>query len=342
MLMSTGIWSFEAALISFVVSSLIGSKLIPFLVKVKCGQTIKEIGPTWHESKKNTPTMGGIMFVAGTFVATLITCFCYMMATEDFMINRLKIAQVFGGFIMAFLYGVIGFTDDYVAIKKKKNEGLTPKQKLVLQFVVAILYLIVMRIFGDDTKVLIPFVSSSVDLGIFYYILSAVFIVGVTNAVNITDGIDGLNGSVTMFVAAFFMVMAGVAGFVGENIFCAAVAGGCLGFLVWNFHPAKVFMGDTGSLFLGGAVCAMAFALDVPILLVLVGIIYFIEIGSVILQVSYFKITHGKRIFKMAPIHHHFEMCKWNEVKIVIVFSAITFVAGIGTLLLFLFGIVNI
>ena len=203
-----------------------------------------------------------------------------------------------------------------------------------------ILYLVVLGFFGDDTSTIIPFYGK-INLGILYYILSAVVIVGIVNAVNLTDGIDGLCGSVTMFAASFFMVMAGVAGMQGMNIFCAAVAGGCLGFLIWNFNPAKVFMGDTGSLFLGGAVCAMAFALDLPILLLPVGIIYLIEMLSVIIQVTYFKATGGKRFFKMTPIHHHFEMCHWSEVKIVLVFSTVTFVMGIVSLLLFLFGVVR-
>lgn len=338
--MTTGIWSFEAALISFIVSSLIGSKLIPFLVKVKCGQTIKEIGPSWHKNKQNTPTMGGIMFICGSLVAVAVTTLCYVMSDEDYMINKLRIAQVAGGFVMAFLYGAIGFIDDYISIRKKRNLGLTAKQKLILQFSTAFLYLIVLRFFGDDTRTIIPFFGL-VDLGFFYYIISAVVIVGIVNAVNLTDGIDGLNGSVTMFVAAFFMVMAGVSMFEEMNIFCAAIAGGCLGFLIWNFNPAKIFMGDTGSLFLGGAVCAMAFGLDLPILLLPLGIVYLCEMFSVILQVTYFKATHGKRIFKMTPIHHHFEMSGWNEIKIVIVFSAVTFVMGILTMLLFLFGVVS-
>lgn len=339
--MTTGIWSFEAALISFIVSSLIGSKLIPYLVKVKCGQTIKEIGPTWHKNKQNTPTMGGIMFIAGMFIALVITSVCSRMAADDYIINRLRTAQVFGGFILAFLYGAVGFVDDYISIKKKRNLGLTAVQKLILQFAIAFVYLIVMRFFGDNTSTIIPFYGP-VDLGFFYYILSSVFIVGIVNAVNLTDGIDGLNGSVTMFVAAFFMVMAGVCGFLGMNIFCAALAGGCLGFLIWNFNPAKIFMGDTGSLFLGGAVCAAAFALDVPILLIPLGAIYLAEMFSVMLQVSYFKLTHGKRIFKMTPIHHHFELSGWNEVKIVIVFSVVTFLMGIGTLLIYLFGVIEL
>lgn len=321
--MTTGIWSFAAALISFVISSLIGSKLIPFLVKVKCGQTIKEIGPTWHKNKQNTPTMGGVMFISGSLIALIITCVCYIMADDDLMLNRLKIAKVAAGFAMALIYGVIGFIDDYISISKKRNLGLTPTQKLILQFITAGLYLFVLAICGDDTCTTIPFFGS-LELGFFYYIISAVVIVGIVNAVNLTDGIDGLNGSVTMFVAAFFMVMAGVSGFVGMTVMCAAVAGGCLGFLIWNFHPAKIFMGDTGSLFLGGAVCAMAFGIDLPILLLPLGIIYLCEMFSVILQVTYFKISHGKRIFKMTPIHHHFEMCGWNEVKIVVVFTAVS------------------
>jgi len=338
--MKIGIWSFEAALISFIISSLIGSKLIPFLVKVKCGQTIKEIGPSWHKNKQNTPTMGGIMFIAGSLVSIVVSCICYRMASDDLMFSKLQIVQVFAGYIMALIYGAIGFVDDYISIKKKRNLGLTPKQKLVLQFVTAFLYLFVLKLFGDDTSTIIPFIGL-VDLGIFYYIISSVVIVGIVNAVNLTDGIDGLNGSVTMFVAAFFMVMAGVIGFQEMNIYCAAIAGGCLGFLVWNFNPAKIFMGDTGSLFLGGAVCAMAFGLDLPILLLPLGIVYLCEMFSVIMQVSYFKLTHGKRIFKMTPIHHHFEMSGWNEVKIVVIFSSVTFIMGILTLLLFLFGVVK-
>ena len=338
--MATGIWSFEAALISFIVSSLIGSKLIPYLVKVKCGQTIKEIGPSWHKNKQNTPTMGGIMFICGTLIAITITTICLRMASDEIIVNKLKMAQIIGGFLMSFLYGAIGFVDDFISIKKKRNLGLTAKQKLVLQFAVAIIYLVALRFFGDDTRTIIPFVGS-IDIGFFYYPIAALVIVGMVNAVNLTDGIDGLNGSVTMFVASFFMVMAGVSGNQEMNIFCAAIAGGCLGFLIWNFNPAKVFMGDTGSLFLGGAVCAMAFSLDLPILILPLGIIYLCEMFSVIFQVTYFKATHGKRIFKMTPIHHHFEMSGWNEVKIVLVFSAVTFVMGILSLLLFLFGVVK-
>lgn len=338
--MNTGIWTLIALVMSFVISSLIGWRLIPFLVKVKCGQTIKEIGPTWHKNKQNTPTMGGVMFIAGSLIAVAVTCICYIFSADDYMFNKLTIARVAAGFGMALMYGLIGFIDDYISIRKKRNLGLTAKQKLLLQFLTAGVYLVVLALCGDDTMTIIPFFGH-VDLGWFYYIIAAVVIVGIVNAVNLTDGIDGLNGSVSMFVAAFFMVMAGASGFTEMTVLCASVTGGCLGFLIWNFNPAKIFMGDTGSLFLGGIVCAIAFGLDVPILLLPLGIIYLCEMFSVILQVTYFKLTHGKRIFKMTPIHHHFEMCGWNEVKIVIVFSSVTFIMGIVSLFLFLFGVVK-
>ncbi|MFR4144071.1 MAG: phospho-N-acetylmuramoyl-pentapeptide-transferase [[Clostridium] leptum] len=178
-----------------------------------------------------------------------------------------------------------------------------------------------------------------VDLGWAYWLIAAVLIVGVVNAVNFTDGIDGLNGSVTFFFAVFCMVISSYLSMFGLSIMAAAVAGGCLGFLLWNFNPAKVFMGDTGSLFLGGAVCALTFGMDLPILLIPLGIIYWMEIGSVMLQVTYFKLTHGKRLFKMSPIHHHFELCGWNEVKICVVFSCITMIGGIASMLLVFFGV---
>ena len=191
---------------------------------------------------------------------------------------------------------------------------------------------------GYGTATVIPFVGT-VDLGFFYYIIAAVVIVGVVNAVNLTDGIDGLDGSITFFVAVSFMLIASKMYSLGITAASAAVAGACLGFLVWNFHPAKVFMGDTGSLFLGGIVCALAFAVNMPILLLPLGIVYLCEMFSVMLQVSYFKLTHGKRLFKMSPIHHHFEMCGWSEVKIVGVFSTVTALFGAVAFLLVLFGV---
>ena len=232
----------------------------------------------------------------------------------------------------------MGFIDDYIKVVKKRNLGLNVKQKLILQFLVAGAYLFSLWLSGVGTSTLIPFIGS-VDFGPAFWVLSALGIVAMVNAVNFTDGIDGLNASVTFFVAITFMVLSGIMSLYGMSIAAAAVAGGCLGFLVWNFNPAKVFMGDTGSLFLGGIVCALGFGVNLPILILFVGIIYLCEILSVVLQVSYFKATHGKRIFKMTPIHHHFEMCGWSEVKICVVFSVVTIVFGALSVCSFVYGI---
>lgn len=337
-----GLWAFGAAVIAFLISAIIGKKLIPFLHKLKYGQTILEIGPSWHKNKQGIPTMGGIMFIVAFVVTSAIGVTLFYAVNgngADAMEQVIKEkVHIFAGIIMALCYGVIGFIDDYIKVVKKRNLGLTAIQKLVLQFLVAAGYLAALAAFGYGSSTIIPFVGS-IDLGFFYYIISAIVIVGVVNAVNLTDGIDGLDGSVTFFAALFFMLIASVMGSIGHTIECAALAGGCLGFLVWNFHPAKVFMGDTGSLFLGGIVCAIAFGLNMPILLLPMGIIYLCEMFSVMLQVTYFKLTHGKRLFKMSPIHHHFELCGWSELKIVAVFSGVTVVFGIISLLCVIFGV---
>ncbi|MGN0559292.1 MAG: phospho-N-acetylmuramoyl-pentapeptide-transferase [Acutalibacteraceae bacterium] len=337
-----GLWAFGAAVIAFLISALIGKKLIPFLHKLKYGQTILEIGPSWHKNKQGIPTMGGIMFIVAFVVTSVIGVTLYYIVNGNGtdaigQVIKEKV-HIFAGIIMALCYGIIGFIDDYIKVVKKRNLGLTAIQKLVLQFLVAAGYLAVLAVFGYGSNTIIPFVGN-IDLGFFYYIISALVIVGIVNAVNLTDGIDGLDGSVTFFVALFFMLIASVMGSIGHTIECAALAGGCLGFLVWNFHPAKVFMGDTGSLFLGGIVCAIAFGLNMPVLLLPMGIIYLCEMFSVMLQVTYFKLTHGKRLFKMSPIHHHFELCGWSELKIVAVFSGVTVVFGIISLLCVIFGV---
>lgn len=324
-----------AGVISLIVTLIAGKLLIPALVKLKAGQSIKEIGPTWHMTKQGTPTMGGLMFIIGSSVAAVI-CIAFLWLNGGAE-TQLMLVKVMAGALMAVGFGIVGFLDDYISIKKHRNLGLTEIQKLILQFIIVGAYLLSVALAGGTTETVIPFLGS-VDLGFFYYILAAVFIVGMVNAVNFTDGIDGLNTSVTLVVALVFSVIAMLLNRVGLSLYAAAIVGAMIGFLFWNANPAKVFMGDTGSLFLGGAVCALAFGVNMPILLILIGIIYIVEILSVVLQVTYFKISHGKRIFKMAPIHHHFEMCGWNENKICFVFSGVTLLAGIIGVLLAVFG----
>ena len=324
-----------AIVIAAVITGLLGYFMVPFLHKIKFGQTIREVGPSWHKNKQGTPTMGGIMFIIGSSVAAVI-CIAFLWLNGGAE-TQLMLVKVMAGALMAVGFGIVGFLDDYISIKKHRNLGLTEIQKLILQFIIVGAYLLSVALAGGTTETVIPFLGS-VDLGFFYYILAAVFIVGMVNAVNFTDGIDGLNTSVTLVVALVFSVIAMLLNRAGLSLYAAAIVGAMIGFLFWNANPAKVFMGDTGSLFLGGAVCALAFGVDMPILLILIGIIYIVEILSVVLQVTYFKISHGKRIFKMAPIHHHFEMCGWNENKICFVFSGVTLLAGIIGVLLAVFG----
>lgn len=343
-----GVWTLIAAVISFVITALLGKLLIPFLHKLKYGQTILEIGPSWHKEKQGTPTMGGIMFIIAIFITVLSCVPFYYIASGGSLLNMIETplmtTKIFAGLLMAVGFGLIGFFDDYIKVVKKRNLGLTSMQKLVLQFLVAAAYLVTLYVAETSqggthtTNTLIPFVGN-VDFGYFYWILSAVLIVGMVNAVNFTDGIDGLNASVTFFASIFFMVISSLIGMLGLAIMAAALSGGCLGFLIWNFNPAKVFMGDTGSLFLGGMVCALAFGLDMPILLLPMGIVYICEILSVVLQVSYFKLTKGKRLFKMSPIHHHFEMCGWSETRICTVFGMVTILGGIISVALVVFGV---
>ncbi|MDD6160266.1 MAG: phospho-N-acetylmuramoyl-pentapeptide-transferase [Oscillospiraceae bacterium] len=308
---------FLAAVVAFAVSVVVGRFLIPALRALKAGQSIKEIGPNWHMSKQGTPTMGGIMFIAAIAVAVVI--FGWRdMARGDF--SALFVL------VFALLFGVIGFIDDYAKIRKKENTGLTAGWKFLLQLAVSVAFLALLRFTGHlSPNLYVPFVNVSLPLPWLLYLIFAAFvIVGCVNSVNLTDGLDGLAGSVTLPVAIFFAVLSACWDKGAVGIFAGALAGGILGFLVYNFYPAKVFMGDTGSLFLGGAVCGLAMALDAPLVLIPVGIIYIIETLSDIIQVGYFKLTHGKRIFRMAPIHHHLEMGGWSEVRIVLTFTGVT------------------
>ena len=324
------------AVIAFAITAALGKWMIPFLHKLKFGQTIREVGPSWHKNKQGTPTMGGLMFILGIVVA-MMACLpvFYTLGMEETLLMK---AKVFAGLGMAVAFGAIGFMDDYISILKKRNLGLTERQKLVLQFAVAAAYLVTIRLAGGGTSTVFPFIGG-VELGWFYYLLAAVAIVGIVNAVNFTDGIDGLNTTVSFFAFLSLALCAGILSMTGLSALGMASAAACIGFLIWNWHPAKVFMGDTGSLFMGGMVCALAFGMDLPILLLPVGFVYLCEILSVVLQVSYFKATHGKRLFKMSPIHHHFEMCGWSEVKICAVFGLVALLGGAVAMLCVAFGV---
>ena len=320
---------------AFLITSVIGMWLIPFLRRLHFGQTILDIGPAWHKSKQGTPTVGGIMFIAGITIAILAGWLTLELSEQGVAdASAAGSFYLWGGLLMALAFGLIGFLDDYISVVKKQNLGLKAGQKSLAQLLVAVVYLAAQQIFAPTTSFWLPFIGD-LDIGIFYYPLMLFIIVGTVNAVNLTDGIDGLDASVTMVAAMGFMVIASITGFSQMNLLAAALAGGCLGFLVWNFHPAKVFMGDTGSLFLGGMVVALAFGLRRPVLLVFIGIVYVVETLSDIIQIGSVKLT-GKRVFKMAPIHHHFEMSGWSEVKIVAVFSAVTAVGCLIAVLLVL------
>ena len=294
-----------------------GAWLVPFLRKIKAGQAIKEIGPTWHQSKAGTPTMGGLMFILAATVVSLTVGWNSMIEGDYSHIFVL---------IFALIYGAIGFLDDFEKLKHKQNLGLTGWQKFLLQLAVAIAFIYLLRRFGllhtsarsGYIDLYIPFFNRIYPIPTLVYVIFAAFvIVGTVNAVNITDGVDGLATGTSLPVFIFYTALCFFWGrrYLGLGIFSAGLTGGLLGFLTYNFNPAKVFMGDTGSLFLGGAVVAMAFAYDMPLILITLGIVFLIETLSDIIQVSYFKLSHGKRVFKMAPFHHHLEMGGWTGKK---------------------------
>ena len=299
-----------AFLVGFIVSSVVGAFLVPFLRKIKAGQMIKEIGPSWHMSKSGTPTMGGLMFIAGVTAACLTAGWSALAKGEYGHILCLLLALVFGA---------IGFLDDYEKLRHKQNLGLTAGKKFLLQLAASVVFILLMRSLGYiNTELYIPFVNTTVSIPEpVYFILAAFIIVGTVNSVNLTDGVDGLATGTTIPVMLFFVVVTFCWGdsYTPMGVFASGLAGGLLGFLIYNFNPAKVFMGDTGSLFLGGAVAALAFAYDMPLILITLGIVYIIETLSDIIQVGYFKLSGGKRVFKMAPFHHHLEMGGWTGHK---------------------------
>lgn len=319
-----------AAAVALVATALLGFVFIPILRKLKFGQTILDIGPSWHKGKQGTPTMGGIMMILGLLLG-LAVAFGYAAIAQTQLFAELKdqyrLTNAVSGVVMALCMSAIGYADDYIKVVKKRNLGLSARQKTVLQLLVAAGYLTALR-FGGMTTTNIPFIGDiniASGWGLLFWPIALMFIYGFTNAVNLTDGIDGLASSVTLVVACAFMLGSGFLGISTINTISAALAGACVGFVIWNAKPAKVFMGDTGSMFLGGMVVAVSFGVGRPVLLIFAGITYFLEALSDIIQVAYYKKTK-KRVFKMAPLHHHFEMCGWSEQKIVFVFSCVAFV----------------
>lgn len=297
--------------------------LIPKLRSMKMGQKILDIGPRWHKSKEGTPTMGGIAFAVPVTVVIAVA-----LALAPALGIDLPTAPVLLTLLLAVGNGAIGVIDDLTKFRKKQNEGLTAPQKYALQLAMAGAFLALLRLYGTpDTVIAIPFTDMHLELGWFYYVFALVFITGIINSVNLTDGIDGLASSVTFVVAAFLSVLGFTYANNGASLLGGVTVGATLGFLVYNFYPARVFMGDTGSLFLGGIVAGAAFVIDSPLCIAIAGIIYICEAMSDIIQVGVYKLTH-KRVFRMAPIHHHFEKCGWSEKKIVFVFSAVTLIAS--------------
>ena len=306
-------------IVAFGVAAIAGQILIPLLRRLKAGQSIREDGPTWHMAKQGTPTMGGIMFILAIGVAVLTA------GWEDLLRGSRNHLYVF---LFALVFGIIGFIDDFQKLRHHANEGLTAGQKFLLQLAAAIVFTVLLRGSGYLTPNLyIPFLNVELALPWVVYMVFAAFVmVGTVNAVNLTDGIDGLATGVTIPVALFYV---GVSAWYGRDdltVLSAALAGGLSAFLPYNFHPAKVFMGDTGSLFLGGMVCGLAFALNIPLVIPIIGLVYVAEVLSDIIQVVYFKKTGGKRFFRMAPLHHHLEMGGWSETKLFCVFSGLTLV----------------
>ncbi len=341
--MNTAAAILTASITGLVITGALGFVMIPWLRRLKFGQTILDIGPKWHSSKQGTPTMGGLMFIIGTVAAILLTVITDKLMGGDITASGSLIAsemytKLWSGVLMALGFGFIGFVDDYIKVVKHQNLGLTIKQKTLLQLLVCLAYLTSMYMGMQGAPYMfVPFVGT-IEIGFFYWIFGIVVIYATVNAVNFTDGIDGLCGSITLTAAVSVGVIAALKGLFGFSMASAALAGACLGFVLWNKNPAKVFMGDTGSMFLGGIVVALCYAIGCPVILLLVGIVYVIEGLSDVLQIVYYRVTGGKRIFKMAPIHHHFEMCGWSEKKIALVFSTVNIFGGAAAVAVMYYG----
>ncbi len=311
----------------FMLALLLAPWILPWLRRLHCSQSILEIGPAWHKKEKEgTPTIGGLIFIIPTVLVTLILGTGLMIKGD---------LRLFLSLLFVALCSVVGFVDDYIKVVKKRNRGLSVMQKTLPLMVLIALYLGALYTANIITDtVFIPYLNVQLHLYYFYFLIMIPLLFFFVNAVNLTDGLDGLATGVTLpyvisFIVIGFFLVTGKSN-TGLTIFASALTGGLLAFLIYNFHPAKVFMGDTGSLFLGAAVVALAMAYNIPYFLVIGGLMYLLEGLSVVLQVGYYKLSHGKRIFKMTPIHHHFELCGWSEIKIVSVFTAIS---SIGCLL---------
>ena len=338
-----------SAIIAFGITAALGFVVIPWLRKLKFGQTILDIGPAWHKAKQGTPAMGGIMFMIGIIIAVAVSAVLFVTfggnLETDFseIIKGRELVLVIASVMLALGNGIVGFADDFIKIKLKRNKGLSALQKTAGQLIMSLGYVFTLWM-SHNTVWYVPFIGTlnfekNLFTAVVFWIVSVIIIYGCVNAVNLTDGIDGLCSSVTAVAAAGFIAIAAFQKFSGMGIIAGALLGGVCGFLVWNWNPAKVFMGDTGSLFLGGLVAALGFCTKCPLLLLPIGIIYVCEAMSDVIQIGYFKITHGKRVFKMAPIHHHFEMCGWKEKKICVIFSLVNAVGCVIAYLLVSYGL---
>ena len=305
--------------VSFLIALVIGPIFIPFLKRLKFGQSIRTDGPQSHHKKSGTPTMGGLIFL----LSTLLTMIAGLLWVDDFKLNSTFMMLM----LSLFGFGLIGFIDDFIIVVKKNNEGLRPKHKIFGQFLLATIFFVLFLSSGYSTELSI-FNWVTVDLAWGYGVFLLFWMIGFSNATNLTDGLDGLCGGISIIVFAIFGVIAGAQGNMTVMLFCFTLVGALAGFLVFNLNPAKVFMGDTGSLAIGASLAAISIILRQELLLLILGFVYVIETASVILQVLYFKKTKGKRLFKMAPLHHHFELSGWGERKVVAVFWMVTLVTG--------------
>jgi len=299
---------------ALVLGIIIGPPCIRFLTRLKCGQEIRDEGPEWHKVKSGTPTMGGIIFIVSGCIATVVANLIIFGKVD---LNAIMLI------FLSVSFGVVGFVDDFIKVKLKRNLGLTEIQKLLLQIVASVLFVWVLRDTLVNTPLIIPFTNISVNLGWWYLPLAVLAVISTVNAVNLTDGLDGLASSITVVVTMFFVFVAYLLELISIGVFACGMIGGVAAFLIFNKYPAKVFMGDTGSLFLGGALAGIAILSGTPLFLIISGGVFVAEALSVIIQVGCYKLTQ-KRVFKMAPLHHHYEKCGLKEQKIVIIFTLVS------------------